>query len=154
VGSEYTEEFDSVIVAIGMTQEVDELAGKTGLGIDEYKRIIAEPHTFETSIEGVFAGGDCAIGPDTVVGAVADGRKAALSIDKYLGGNKEEEFKKRKIVRNYFQPVIEEERPRIKIDILEPEERSCSFKEVELCPDRERAVAEASRCFRCDVKFE
>lgn len=152
-GSEYEEEFDSVIVAIGMTQDVDRLVAQTGLEVDRYRRVKADWQTLETSIEGVFAGGDCVKGPDTVVGAVGDGRKAALSIDRYLGGNKEEELKERRIERNYYQLVIEEEKERIKLDYLPPEQRRCTFNEVELCPGREKAVQEASRCLRCDVKI-
>lgn len=152
-GSEYIEEFDSVIIAIGMTQDIEDIVEGTNLAVDRYKRIKADMHTLQTNIEGVFAGGDCATGPDTVVRAVRDGRIAALKIDRYLGGSKEEELKKRKIERNFYQPVIEEERDRIEVECLPPEERRCTFREVEQCPDRERAVLEASRCLRCDVKI-
>jgi NADPH-dependent glutamate synthase beta subunit-like oxidoreductase len=43
-----------------------------------------DPETFETSRRGVFAGGDAVNGADLVVTALADGRRAAESIDKYL----------------------------------------------------------------------
>ena len=47
-------------------------------------RVDVEPATFETSRPGVFAGGDCVNGADLVVTALADGKRAAIAIDKYL----------------------------------------------------------------------
>ena len=47
-------------------------------------------------MKGVFAGGDAANGPATVIEAIAAGRRAAISIDKYLGGNGVLEFGIRK----------------------------------------------------------
>ncbi|MDI6705704.1 MAG: NADH-quinone oxidoreductase subunit NuoF [Firmicutes bacterium] len=151
-GSEYTEEFDSVIVAIGMIQDIESLNGETSLEIDRYLRVVVDPHTQQTSVEGVFAGGDCSRGPDTVVGAVGDGRRAALNIDRYLGGNMAEQLSNRKIERRNFQPVIEEKMERMPPDDLLPVERKYTFNEVEGCPSKERAVREASRCLRCDVR--
>jgi len=151
-GSEYIEEFDSVIIAIGMIQDIESLNGGNGLKTDRNIRVIIDPHTQKTSMEGVFAGGDCSRGPDTVVGAVGDGRRAALNIDKYLGGNMEKQLEQRIIERKNYQPIIEEKMERMQPEDLLPVERKYTFNEVETCPGRERAVCEASRCLRCDVK--
>ncbi len=151
-GSEYIEEFDAVIVAIGMIQDIESLNGGNGLKTDRNLRVLVDPHTQQTSMDGVFAGGDCSRGPDTVVGAVGDGRRAALGIDKFLGGNMEQKLKDRITVRKNYQPVIEEKMKRMQPEDLLPVERKYTFNEVETCPGKDRAVCEASRCLRCDVK--
>jgi NADPH-dependent glutamate synthase beta subunit-like oxidoreductase len=46
--------------------------------------VTVDPETFETSRPGVFAGGDCVNGADLVVTAIADARRAATAIHKYL----------------------------------------------------------------------
>ncbi len=44
----------------------------------------------ETSLAGVFSGGDCVTGPATLVEALAAGSDAALAIDQYLSGQEPE----------------------------------------------------------------
>jgi NADH dehydrogenase FAD-containing subunit len=48
--------------------------------------INVDPLTLQTNIPGIFAGGDCVTGPNTVVEAVAAGLRATESIDRYLSG--------------------------------------------------------------------
>jgi NADPH-dependent glutamate synthase beta subunit-like oxidoreductase len=55
--------------------------------IREEKVLRADPETLAVSREGVFAAGETITGPKSVIHAVGSGRKAAISIDKYLGGN-------------------------------------------------------------------
>jgi NADH-quinone oxidoreductase subunit F len=86
-GSEFKMEADTLLIAIGAQGEVE---GFEGIDFTRWKTFRVNPDTLETSIKGVFAGGDCIRGPDTVIQSIADGRKAALSIDKYLGGDQEE----------------------------------------------------------------
>ena len=57
--------------------------------------IAIDKDTQQTEMPGVFAGGDAANGPATVIEAIAAGRRAAISIDKYIGGDSELEFGKR-----------------------------------------------------------
>ena len=72
-GSEYSTEFDTVVAAIGQASDVPEGFGvETGRG----NIIKADPATLATSRPGVFAGGDVAIGPDSVIRAIAQGRLA------------------------------------------------------------------------------
>jgi glutamate synthase (NADPH/NADH) small chain len=84
-GSEFTMETDVVILAIG--QKPDEAALKS-FGVKVKDGLIEVDKDFATSVKGVFAGGDAVNGGDTVVEAVAEGKKAADAIDKYLSGRK------------------------------------------------------------------
>jgi NADPH-dependent glutamate synthase beta subunit-like oxidoreductase len=82
-GSEFTMAFDNVISSIGQSPDVPQEWGlKVGLG----NAIETDSNTLLTNREGVFAGGDAVTGPASVIEAIAMGRKAATSIDKYLGG--------------------------------------------------------------------
>jgi CO/xanthine dehydrogenase FAD-binding subunit len=76
-------ETDQVLVAIGQSAELS-YVGKSLR--TEYGMIVADKRTAETSIDGVFAGGDVTGGPATVAQAMAAGHRAAVAIDTYLIG--------------------------------------------------------------------
>jgi len=83
---------DQVILAIGQASETAFcqdfcfLDDQQSLPVE--KGLIAiDKETQQTEMRGVFAGGDAANGPATVIEAIAAGRRAAVSIDKFLGGN-------------------------------------------------------------------
>lgn len=82
-GSEFRMQFNTVIAAIGQRPDIP-----TGfaLQVGRGNRLEVDTDTLATSREGVFAGGDVVTGPALVIDAMASGRKAAESIDKYLGG--------------------------------------------------------------------
>jgi NADPH-dependent glutamate synthase beta subunit-like oxidoreductase len=81
-GSEFTVELDTLILAIGESPDYSLLP--KAIKITEQKTIIVNPLTLETTISGVFAGGDVVTGPATVVEAIVAGKKAANSINDYL----------------------------------------------------------------------
>lgn len=60
------------------------IAEKLGLEVDNRSNFKAEYGRFSTSIEGVFAAGDCRRGQSLVVWAISEGRQAAAQVDKYL----------------------------------------------------------------------
>lgn len=81
--SAYNLDMDIVVEAIG--QKSPEELGKILPGVEIEKGLIkTKKGTLQTSIEGIFAGGDLVKGAATVVAAVADGMKAAKEIDDYL----------------------------------------------------------------------
>jgi glutamate synthase (NADPH/NADH) small chain len=80
-GSEFALDVDVVIVAVG--QKPDEKALKA-FGVKRKNGLIQVNESHATSIKGVFAGGDAVNGGETVVQSVAEGKKAAETIDKYL----------------------------------------------------------------------
>ncbi|KXS40249.1 MAG: glutamate synthase (NADPH/NADH) small chain [Candidatus Frackibacter sp. T328-2] len=87
-GSNFTIPVDTVVIAIGQGPN-PLLSKKTPeLETTEWDNIIVDEETYETSIEGVFAGGDVIGGAATVIAAMGDGRKAADEIHAYLQGKK------------------------------------------------------------------
>jgi NADPH-dependent glutamate synthase beta subunit-like oxidoreductase len=81
-GSEFKRETDMVILAIGETPSVGFLPKEVELNEDG--TIWVNPITMETSLQGVFAGGDVVSGPASVIEAIRDGKRAAESIENYL----------------------------------------------------------------------
>ncbi len=71
--------FDTVIIAVGQTVELDFLKGR------QWKPVKA---TGETAIKNVYIGGDALRGPSSIITAAADGKKAALSIIKSFTGSR------------------------------------------------------------------
>ena len=89
-GSEFLFKADWVIAAIGQDQNLLGLEN-TSIGsikLTKWNGIEADPESFQTSVPGVFAGGDVVTGPATVVEAIAAGRKAARTIDAFLSSGK------------------------------------------------------------------
>ena len=85
-GSEFVIDCDTVIMSLGTSP--NPLIAKTtdGLDINKWKCIEADEKTGQTSIEGVFAGGDAVTGAATVILAMEAGRAGAKGIDEYLSG--------------------------------------------------------------------
>ena len=87
-GSDYTVEYDTVIVSIGNAS--NPLIKKTTPEIETNRRgnFVVNEETCETSMKGVYAGGDIVLGAATVILAMGQGRKAAAAINEYLKENK------------------------------------------------------------------
>ncbi|MFH1647103.1 MAG: FAD-dependent oxidoreductase [Chloroflexota bacterium] len=154
-GSEFTVAADLIIAAVG---EQPDLALMTGdlAGAVKDGLVKADPLTLETGIPGVFAGGDAVTGPATVIQAMAAGRKAAISIDRFLKGERldtgregEDVFESKLIVDTFG---IEPE-SRLDMPLLPVEQRRGNFREVELGLSKEEAVREAQRCLSCDCRI-
>ena len=82
-GSEFKVDVDAVIAAIGQRPDVPK---QFKLEIGRGNVVVADAETMATSQKGVFSAGDAVTGPASIVEAVRTGKKAAISIDKYLGG--------------------------------------------------------------------
>ena len=83
-GSDFVEEVDSVLVAIGNSPNPLIPQTTPGLETAKHGNVVADPKTGRTSKKGVFAGGDIVTGAATVILAMGAGRLAANSIDEYL----------------------------------------------------------------------
>ncbi|HML38377.1 MAG TPA: FAD-dependent oxidoreductase [Bacillota bacterium] len=149
-GKTETIDIDTMILAIG--QAVDP-KGFEGLDLTRKKGILYDPETFMTSVEGVFAGGDC--GNDKIsiaIEAIADAKKAAGIIDAYLAGEKVKYEKPYVVERHDITEKTFEDRERQcrpKMDQLEAEERKDNFTEVVFGYDEDQAIADAKRCLEC-----
>ncbi len=142
---------DSVISAISQEPDLGFLSGSDV----ESKRskVVIDPKTAMTSSHGVFAGGDVVTGPWTVIGAIGAGVKAAQNIDRYLGGTGEIPSDIIDISIPGPPEDVDDvvETPRMQMPSLAVEDRTRTA-EVELGFSRDEAVAEASRCLRCDAQ--
>lgn len=86
-GSEFILDVDTVIMSIGTSPNPIITSNTKGLNVSKGQGIVACEETGQTSINGVFAGGDAVTGAATVILAMEAGKKAAKAIDKYLRGN-------------------------------------------------------------------
>ena len=86
-GSEQIFKADLVLLAMGFISPEATLAEQLGLQLDARNNFQAEHNVYSTSIEGVFAAGDCRRGQSLVVWGINEGRGAAREIDRYLMGS-------------------------------------------------------------------
>jgi NADPH-dependent glutamate synthase beta subunit-like oxidoreductase len=150
-GTEFTLPVDMVISAV--SQGVQVSSGQD-LERTKWQTIRIDEETCATNIKGVYAGGDCARGPANVIGAIADGKRAAASIDIQLAGDKsflvydgEKTMadKDRALRRTGDRPRA----GRVAIPALSATRRARSFREYTKTLSRAEAVREASRCLAC-----
>jgi heterodisulfide reductase subunit A len=149
-GSGFTIDTDNVIIAIG--QGVDKAMLPKELAYTAGGTLSVDPVTLQTNIDGVFAGGDVVSGPAGVITAIAAGKEAAISIDRYLRGVdlKEGRPEVRERVKEVSKEGVAKE-ARVPMPMLELGKRTGSFAEVELGLNEALAVAEAKRCLNCAV---
>lgn len=150
-GSEFTVDADTIIPAIGQTPD-PELVKELGLQVSQGGTIKVNEDTLSTTVVGIFAGGDVVTGPLSVVEAMASGRKAARSIDKYLGGkslNSEAEGKAPEQLSEEEIAILKERFPsqkRIDMPELSSEDRVKDFREAERGYSIDQVQEESKRC--------
>jgi formate dehydrogenase major subunit len=152
-GSEFEIPCDMVIPAVSQSPDISFLPEEVGLEVSKWDRLVVDPDTFQTNVPGIFAGGDFVTGPRDVIRVIADGRRAAVSIDLSLSGDKKP--RKREA---FFSPVGDvslerdlEKIPRHRMPTLPPGRRDSLHEEVDLGFSKEEAVGEAKRCFQCYI---
>ena len=153
-GAEFTLDCQMVLCAVGQHPdgEVMEAAGVETL---ENGTAVADEQTCATSAAGIFAAGDAAGRPGSVVEAIADGRRAAAAIGRYLAGEPLEPpqpecqpmpVEARQVLARHIEQPDE---PRAVLPERQPAERVGDFGEVEGPLDEEAARREAQRCLAC-----
>ena len=157
-GSEHVIKLDTLIVAIGEQMQEFELTGSNGLVITKWGTVEADPNTLQTGRPGVFAGGDAVTGPNTVIDAMAAGKKAAVMMDRHVRGEDLRQPEEVRLPRIYVeaQAMSGEELaavPRADLPMVPAYDRRGTFLEVERCLHAEDATREARRCLRCDLEF-
>jgi NADH-quinone oxidoreductase subunit F len=159
-GTEHFIPFDTLIVTIGDVPDIDYVS-PMGIETTKWGTIKINKDTMATNIAGVFAGGDVVTGPNTVVSAIAAGKKATVMIHRYLNGEELEQTPEVRLPRIYIEPhqISDEEmgqiaqQKRIEPDTISIEARKRSLDEVELTLSVQAARYEARRCMRCDLEF-
>lgn len=146
---------DHIILAVGQAADLGFMKQEKNINASG-GRIKVEETGLATGEKGVFAGGDVVSGPDSIIGAIAHGRKAATAIDKYLGGDGSIDEVLAKPEKEVLLPeFVLETRPRNDLGLLKPWERTSGFDQVELALTNEQIADESSRCLNCDArKFE
>jgi glutamate synthase (NADPH/NADH) small chain len=82
--SEFEIDVDTVIVSVGVSPNPIVPASLPELKMTDWKTIVVDKETMQSSIPELFAGGDIVRGGATVILAMGDGRKAAAGMHKYL----------------------------------------------------------------------
>lgn len=148
--SEVVVDAESVIIAIGQTGDLSFLQPEDGVA-SRGGRIAIDPDTLATTAAGIFSGGDAAFGPRIAINAVADGKRAAKSIDEYLRGVPrigQSEQVEVVIEPRWDRELDFEAIPRQKPP-ARPLARRIGIAEVEECFSERAARKEGSRCLRC-----
>ena len=148
-GSNFVLDVDYVIPAVSQYADLP-FIGKDEIGVTKWGTFIVDPETQMTTIKGVFAGGDVVRGPDTVISAIADGKKAASSIDLYLGGNGLLNKGAPIDIPKVYDDDEVVSHPQFHMEMLSPEVRKQSFAEVVLGFHKINAIAESMRCLHCE----
>lgn len=142
--------FDTVIAAIGQKVRAD---GIDVLAKHRWRTIKADPSTYATSIEGVFAGGDAVNdGPGIAIAAISHGKQAARAIDSFLKGalrlaDKPFFVEQKEITREELPRA--EEKERVRVGMEAPRARVGHFHEFTRTLSQGQAMREASRCLEC-----
>jgi len=158
-GSEYLLELDTLIVAISEDSGVDCItpARAGGIEVTNWNTVKADPKTLLTSRPGVFAAGDVITGPNTIIDAVADGKRAAAMIDLHIRGEALVLPARSIEPLPYLDPPEIDESVSRDLRVETPrasvEWRKRNFAEVEVGLSMQEAHCEAGRCLRCDLEF-
>jgi NADH-quinone oxidoreductase subunit F len=148
-GSNFILDLDYVIPAVSQYADLPFISTDE-IGVTKWGTFIVDPETQMSTMEGVFAGGDIVRGPDTVISAVADGKKAASSIDLYLGGNSLLNKGAPIDIPKVYDDDEVVSHPRFEMEILSPEVSKQSFAEVVKGFHKINAIAESMRCLHCE----
>ncbi len=145
---------DTVILAIGQASVLDFLAREKNVAVQRNRLAVSDDQS--TGEAGVFAGGDVVTGPASVIGAIAQGRKAAQAIDVYLGGTGDISETlaepENEVTLEEFAGLVQ---PRREMAHLKVWQRSGNFDQVEKGLTDAQVAEESARCLNCDArKFE
>jgi NADPH-dependent glutamate synthase beta subunit-like oxidoreductase len=149
-----TFEADTVILAIGQAVDVAAL-GDNGPAISPRRTIEVAADSLATSVDGVWAGGDAARGPRTLIEAIADGRKVAADIHRRFTGEEVDESPGQLVELTQFHRYEDtyDRVDRFAVPTL-PTDRRVGLAEVETGFTEEQARCEAARCLRCFANIQ
>ncbi len=154
-------ECDDVLVAVGQENSFPWIERDIGLDFDDWGLPKVDPVTLQSSLPGVFFGGDAAFGPKNIIWAVAHGHDAAISIDRFCQGLDVAERPAPGVTLvsqkmgihewSYDNDISNDQRFRVPL-----QDKTAALKdvrlEVELGFDRALGYREAERCLNCDVQ--
>jgi len=150
-GTESVLACDTAILAIGQTSDLSFLAPQDGIETTRQGTVKIDPQTLMTTAPGVFAAGDIAFGPRLIISAVADGKKAAEEIDRYLRGpawKPKPRYVQITVLDDHQMAQEYDEYSRLSVPTIALDRRT-GIAEVEVGYTEEQARMEATRCLKC-----
>jgi NADPH-dependent glutamate synthase beta subunit-like oxidoreductase len=152
---------DDVVLAIGQENAFPWIERDIGMEFDKWDVPVVDRTTFESTVPGVFFGGDAAFGPENIIWAVEHGHQAATSIHLHCAGKPLSDrlpptlnLGSRKMgmhewsYSNDFDPAA-----RRKMEHVPLAQRFRELTtEVELGFDADQAAVEVERCLNCDIQ--
>ncbi|MBN9081903.1 MAG: glutamate synthase [Rhizobiales bacterium 62-17] len=152
---------DDVLMAVGQENAFPWIEKDIGIAFDHWGMPVVDPVTYQSTVKGLFFGGDAAFGPKNIITAVAHGHEAAVSIDKML---RDEDIEQRpspltNLVSqkmgihewSYDNAVANDLRYKVPLKDAEIALKDIRT-EVELGFDLKLGFAEAQRCLNCDAQ--
>jgi formate dehydrogenase beta subunit len=159
-GTEKKIEADTIIMAIGQTSDLSWIGKKDNIEITPRNTIKVDPVTLSTTAPGIFAGGDVSFGPRNAIDAIANGQRAANSIDDFINGDtrlSSDLSSRNKEIKIIIEDSFENKRiwgyeklKRVPVPTV-PFDRRIGVTQVEIGYTEEQACKEASRCLHCWV---
>jgi formate dehydrogenase major subunit len=159
----FEEEFDTVIAAISQIPNIECFArdenkpGGKEFPFTRWETAAVDEQTMHSGLANIFAGGDFRRGPATAIEAIADGRRASETIERFLNGemmapmpdlfDSKKAAKLKQVSKKEYEQYPKD--PRRHMPELEADERSANFEEVETGFSEETAREEATRCLEC-----
>lgn len=149
--SNFTKNIDCLILSIGQKPAITDLLGNEEIQLNRDQTIPTEKG--KTRIKDVFAGGDVALGPATVVEAIGEAQDAAEAIDFYLTGKKRAyPWRIKDPIYVDFDPEADPVDYQRSHEFLLPVQERGICNEVEKTWDKETTCREGSRCLRCEYR--
>jgi formate dehydrogenase beta subunit len=161
VGDTITIPCDDVILAIGQENAFTWIERDIGLQFDEWNMPVVDKSTMQSTLPGVFFGGDAAWGPENIIWAVEHGHQAAISIHNHCNSVSLSErpawgmnlISQKMGIHEWSYSNAYSSAERVKMQHVELRERLAQLnREVELGFDAEQAATEVQRCLNCDVQ--
>ena len=153
-GSTFTFAARTLLVAVGEAPDPSILPEGSSIQTGEWGGLLTDPETLMTAQPGVFAAGDVATGPKSVIEGVAQGQRAAWAISRYLRRLPEAryvpEWRRRRLPmpQTAELDLTDRRRPENDLAAIDPRDR---YAEVVMGLAEDIARSEAKRCLRCDV---
>jgi ferredoxin len=152
---------DDVVLAIGQENAFPWIERDLGIEFNEWEEPVVDTETYESTLGGVFFGGDSAFGPKNIIWAVEHGHQAAISIHRHCQGEPLTErlpdtlnLLSRKMgihewsYSNNFDPAARRKMMHVPLEVRFDD----LGREVELGFDAEQTAQEVERCLNCDIQ--